>query len=114
MSCQGESKRIDGRYLKNVIVNKAHTVTVTKEEYVEIQGKIEAMTSRTTLRCPASSGGCVGAENMFVWRQDTNSCDVKKVRKITGFLDKEAGIFTSTSTLATFNITHGLKTLSSS
>ena len=81
---------------------------------MEIQGRIEAMTSRIALRCPASSGGCVGADNTFVWRQYTNSCDMQKVGKITGFLEKEAGIFTSTSALATLNISHGLKTLSSS
>ena len=74
--------------LKNIVINEVHVVTITQEQYVEVQGKIEAVTSRTTLTCPTSLGACVGAEDTYVWRPDANNCDVQKVRKITSFFNK--------------------------
>ena len=54
MICEEESKRVNGRYLKNVIINGDHVVTITQEQYIEVQGKIAAMTSPMTLTCPTS------------------------------------------------------------
>ena len=60
MYCQGEDKRVGGRFLKDVLINEKITITISQEEYVELEGKMEAVTDRHKMACPASAGACAG------------------------------------------------------
>ena len=51
MYCQGEDKRVGGRFLKDVLINEKITVTVSKEEYIELEGKLEAVSDRQKIAC---------------------------------------------------------------
>merc|ERR1711973_544985 len=62
MYCQGEDKRVGGRFLKDVLINEKITVTVSKEEYIELEGKLEAVSDWQKVACPASARACAGVD----------------------------------------------------
>ena len=109
MYCQGEDKRVGGRFLKDVLINEKITITISQEEYVELEGKMEAVTDRQKMACPASAGACAGVEGTYVWRADPNQCDVQLVTALDGQFNADQMIYTSSTAMAVFNVTHGLK-----
>ena len=53
-----------------MVINENQVIHIMQEEYMEVKGKMEAMTSRMTLAYQTSIGAFMGVEETYVWRSD--------------------------------------------
>ena len=67
MTCQGENRHINGQFLRNVIVDEQTKVIIRREEFVEIQGKMQSETDQVKIQCDVTQGGCEGEDRTYIW-----------------------------------------------
>ena len=107
MRCQGESRHINGHWLKSLIMEEQLKVMTTQEKYMELNGKVQSEMDRVDMECEVTQGGCVRGHKTFIWTLVTGNCPFQTVTAVTGTLDDDSHLFTSDMILGAF-ISRGL------
>ena len=91
-----------------MIVDEQTKVIVRREEYVELQGKMQSVTDRVRIQCDVTQGGCEGEDKTYIWTPVGGQCPYQTVVQTTGSLDANNHLFVLQSILGSFNISRGI------
>ena len=89
ITCEGETLKINGHIVKDVLRMAQYRVILDREEYIVEGKRVEALTDHVRLPagCALEVRGCVTNEQTYVWTEPTNTCPYQKIR--TGNFNQE-------------------------
>ena len=80
--CEGETMRIHGNPVKQVVVLAQWRILLTRQNFIMDNKAVEALDGHIKFPqvCDMNSGGCTTADGTFVWHRPTNPCSLALVR----------------------------------
>ena len=92
--CQGQQLKVGNAIVEDVLQLTQFRITITEEEYVVKQDRVEALSSHTRLPgyCAAALSGCESpSRDTFIWDVPDNTCEVQLVQEIS--LEQEGSVY---------------------
>ena len=104
LHCQGETMRVNGRYLKNIVAEAELHLTIEEETFEISQERVTVIRDQTQVDCALGALGCAGSLATYIWPAKPAPCSYRHVTNAQGAWDESRRRFRGNTPQITFDV----------